>query len=270
MPDTITLDLPTTKMIGRIEGGIGWMTFNNPERRNAVSLEMWAGMSAILERFAADDTVRVVVLNGAGGRAFVSGADISQFEQQRSSPESIAQYDAVAGEAGRRLAAIGKPTIAMINGYCIGGGLGIAIGCDLRFAAADAKFGVPATRLGLGYGASGVKKLMDLVGPAYAKEIFYTARHFTADEALAMRLVNRVFPVDALEQAVRATCATIADNAPLTMRAVKIAVEEMSRPSPEVDHERCDAAVRACFDSADYIEGRRAFMEKRRPVFQGK
>jgi enoyl-CoA hydratase/carnithine racemase len=257
-------------MIGRIEDGVGWMVFNNPERRNAVSLEMWAGMSTILQRFAADDAVRVIVLMGAGERAFVSGADISQFEQQRSSAESIAHYDAVAGEAQRRLTTIGKPTIAMIRGYCIGGGLGIAIGCDLRIAAEGAKFGVPATRLGLGYGASGVKKLMDLVGPAYAKEIFYTARHFSSEEALAMRLVNRVVPADGLEADVRSYCATIAENAPLTMRAVKIAVEEMSRPSPEVDHARCEAAVKACFDSADYIEGRRAFMEKRRPVFQGR
>lgn len=270
MADSITLELPTQKMIGRIEGGIGWMTFNNPERRNAVSLEMWDGMARILKRFEEDDAVRVVVLCGAGDKAFVSGADISQFEKERSTPESIAAYNAISGEASRRLAEIEKPTIAMIRGYCIGGGLGIAIGCDIRIAAEGSKFGVPATRLGLGYGASGVKKLMDLVGPAYAKEIFYTARHYSSAEALAMRLINHVHPAEALEDAVRTMCATIAENAPLTIRAVKIAVDEMVKPSTLVDHERCDVAVKACFDSADYIEGRRAFMEKRRPVFQGK
>jgi len=270
MADVITLDLPTEKMIGRIEGGIGWMVFNNPERRNAVSLEMWDGMARILRRFIEDDAVRVVVVTGAGERAFVSGADISQFEKQRSTPESIAAYNAVSGEASRLLGAIEKPTIAMIRGYCIGGGMGIAIGCDIRIAAEGAKFGVPATRLGLGYGAAGVKRLMDLVGPAYAKEIFYTARHYSAAEALAMRLINHVHPEAELEDAVRAMCATIAQNAPLTIRAVKIAADEMVKPSPEVDHARCDAAVKACFDSEDYIEGRRAFMEKRQPVFRGK
>ncbi len=270
MADSITLDLPTNKMIGRIENGVGWMVFNNPERRNAVSLEMWDGMSRILKRFEEDETVRVIVLTGAGEQAFVSGADISQFEKQRSTPEAIAAYDAVAGEAQRRLQSIGKPTIAMIRGYCIGGGMGIAIGCDMRIAAEGSKFGVPATRLGLGYGASGVKKLMDLVGPAFTKEIFYTARHFSSAEALAMGLVNRVVPAEGLEADVAAYCATIADNAPLTMRAIKIAVEEMSRASTEVDHARCEAAVKACFDSEDYIEGRRAFMEKRRPVFRGR
>jgi enoyl-CoA hydratase/carnithine racemase len=270
MADAITLDLPTTKMIGKIESGVGWMIFNNPERRNAVSLEMWDGMSRILQRFEADDDVRVIVLAGAGDKAFVSGADISQFEKQRSSPDAIAEYDAVAGEAQRRLQAIGKPTMAMIRGYCIGGGLGIAIGCDLRIAADDSKFGVPATRLGLGYGAAGVKKLMDLVGPAYAKEIFYTAHHFNAEEAWRMGLINRVVPTADLAATVQSYCDTIAVNAPLTMRAVKIAVEEMSKPAPDVDHARCDAAVRACFASEDYIEGRRAFMEKRKPQFKGK
>lgn len=270
MADAIEIELPTTKMLARIEDGIGWLTFNNPERRNAVSLEMWDGMGRALHRFADDASVRAVVLSGAGGRAFVSGADISQFENQRSSAESIAHYDSIAGDAQSRLATIEKPTIAMIHGWCIGGGLGIAIGCDIRIASTDSKFGIPATRLGLGYGASGVKKLMDLVGPAYAKEIFYTARHFSAEEALAMRLINRTFAPDALESEVRAMCATIAQNAPLTMRAVKIAADEMLRPSSEVDHTRCAAAVRACFESQDYIEGRRAFMEKRKPVFQGK
>ncbi|MBU6499695.1 MAG: enoyl-CoA hydratase/isomerase family protein, partial [Rhodospirillales bacterium] len=252
------------------DGAIGWMIFNSPERRNAVSLEMWQAMPLILDAFEADSAVRVIILRGAGGRAFVSGADISQFEEQRAAPEAIARYDAIAAEAGRRLAATDKPTIAMIEGYCIGGGVGIAVGCDLRLAAEGAKFGVPATRLGLGYGPAGVKKLLDLVGPAHVKEIFYTARHFSAAEAQAMGLVNRVRPEADLEAYVRDYARMIAEGAPLTGRAVKRTVEELLRASPEADFAFCEALVAECFASADYIEGRRAFMEKRRPAFTGR
>lgn len=268
MADDIALS--TTRMLARVDGAIGWMVFNNPERRNAVSSEMWAAIPAIMDRFEADPAVRVVVLTGAGDKAFVAGADISQFEQQRATPEQVAAYDAVSDIAGQRIATSPKPTIAMIRGFCIGGGVGIAIGCDLRIAGEGAKFGIPATRLGLGYGPSGVKKLMDLVGPSHVKEIFFTARHFTAAEALGMGLVNRVVPDAELEAYVRSYCATIADNAPLTMQAVKRTVAELSKASPDADLAACDRMVQACFDSEDYVEGRRAFMEKRRPVFKGR
>ena len=264
------IELPTDRMIARIDGAIGWMIFNNPARRNAVSQDMWAAMPLILDRFEADPNVRVIVLRGAGDKAFVAGADISQFEQMRSSPETVAQYDAIYGEAGRRLAATPKPTIAMIHGFCIGGGVGIAVACDLRIAADTAKFGVPATRLGLGYGPDGVKRLMDLVGPSHVKEIFYTARHFTADEAKAMGLVNRVLPEAELEAYVRGYCDTIANNAPMTMKAVKRTVEELLTTAPGADIAECDRLVAECFASADYIEGRTAFMEKRKPVFHGR
>ncbi|MBN8890075.1 MAG: enoyl-CoA hydratase [Rhodospirillales bacterium 70-18] len=268
--DTVQeIELPTGRMIARIEGAIGWMIFNNPERRNAVSLDMWQAMPAILDRFEQDPAVRVIVLTGMGERAFVAGADISQFEQQRASADQVAHYDGISGEANRRLAVCPKPTIAMIRGYCIGGGVGIAVACDLRIAAEGAKFGVPATRLGLGYGADGVKKLMDLVGPSHTKEIFFTARHFSAAEALGMGLANRVLPEADLEAYVRAYCATIAENAPLTIKAVKITVGELAKESPRVDHDLCAKVVQACFDSEDYVEGRRAFMEKRKPVFRG-
>ncbi|MBS0559088.1 MAG: enoyl-CoA hydratase/isomerase family protein [Proteobacteria bacterium] len=269
MTEARSIPLDTDKMIGRIEGPVGWMVFNNPERRNAVSLEMWEGMAAILEAFEADPAVRVIALKGAGDKAFVSGADISQFEKQRSSPETIAQYDAVAGLAQRRLAESAKPTLAMIQGYCIGGGLGIAVTCDLRIAAEGSRFGVPAARLGLGYGADGVKKLLDLVGPANTREIFYTARHFSAEEALGMGLVNRVVPADDLAAYVGDYCARIAENAPLTLRALKRTVTELQRTSPAADRALCDKLVADCFASQDYMEGRRAFMEKRRPVFRG-
>jgi enoyl-CoA hydratase/carnithine racemase len=269
MTVTREIALQTDRMIGRIEGPIGWLVFNNPERRNAVSMEMWTAMATILEAFESDTTVRAIVLYGAGGKAFVSGADISQFEEQRSSPETIAQYDAISGRAQRLLSDSAKPTIAMIQGYCIGGGLGVAVSCDLRIAAEGSKFGVPAARLGLGYAAPGVKKLLDLVGPAFTREIFYTARHFSAEEAKAMGLVNRVVPEAELEDYVRGYCALIADNAPLTIRALNRTVTELLRSSPDFDRALCDRLVAECVASQDYIEGRRAFMEKRKPVFRG-
>jgi len=260
---------PTERMIAEKDGAIGWMMFNNPERRNALSLDMWQAIPVILEDFERDPAIRVIVLRGQGEKAFISGADISQFEQQRSSAESVAEYDRIAEGAGNALQASRKPTIAMIRGYCIGGGLGVAVQCDMRVAAEGARFAVPAARLGLGYRWGGVKKLVDLVGPAYAKEIFYTARQFTAAEAQQMALVNRVLPDAELEGYVRNYCALIAENAPLTMEAVKGVIAELARPGAEIDRAKCEAMVARCFASQDYVEGRRAFMEKRKPVFTG-
>ena len=268
MNDGPAISLPTEKMLARIEGPIGWMTFNNPARRNAVSLEMWAAIPTILDRFENDAAVRVIVLHGSGEAAFVAGADISQFEKSRSSAEGNAQYDHAVDEASKRLYECSKPTIAMIHGYCIGGGVGIAVSCDLRIAADNAKFGIPAVRLGLGYGHKGVKKLMDLVGPSFTKEIFFTARHFSAAEAQEMGLVNRVVGGGSLADYTRQYCATIGDNAPMTMHALKRTVGELMR-GEKADLAVCEALVKACFDSQDYVEGRRAFMEKRRPVFRG-
>src|SRR5216683_998268 len=230
---------PTERMIAESDGAIGWMTFNNPPRHNALSLDMWQAMPVILDHFARDPDVRVIVLRGAGDKAFISGADISQFEKQRSSAESIAQYDKIAEGALAALQEVSKPTIAMIHGFCIGGGLGVALGCDLRIAAENARF----------------------VGPAYAKEIFFTARHFTAAEAQGMRLINRAVPEAELEGYVRNYCALIAENAPLTMEAVKGVVAEIGKPGMQIDRPRCEALVARCFDSKDYVEGRRAFME---------
>jgi enoyl-CoA hydratase len=268
MNNVSAITLPTEKMLARIEGPIGWITFNNPSRRNAVSLEMWESIPTILDHFESDPDVRVVVLHGAGEAAFVAGADISQFEKARSSAQGNAHYDAISDRASRRLHECSKPTIAMIHGWCIGGGVGIAVCCDLRIAADNAKFGIPAVRLGVGYGHKGVRKLMDLVGPSFTKEIFFTARHFSADEAREMGLVNRVLPAAELEAYVRGYCATIADNAPMTIHALKSTVGELLKGS-DGDLALSDRLVRACFESQDYIEGRRAFMEKRRPVFRG-
>jgi enoyl-CoA hydratase len=265
----MNIPLATENMLAEIDGSIGWMTFNKPGRRNAVSLDMWETIPAILDRFELDPAVRVVVLKGAGDQAFVSGADISQFEKARSSPETNAHYEQISEEAGRRLAAFPKPTIAMIRGFCIGGGLAIAIGCDIRIANEGARFGIPAARLGLGYAATGVKQLMELVGPSFTKEIFFTARHFSATEALEMGLVNRVVADGALEDYTRQYCATISDNAPMTTYALKRTVGELVR-GEKADLVACDQLVKACFESEDFIEGRRAFMEKRRPMFLGR
>jgi len=261
---------PSERVIATIEDGVGWLVFNNPERLNAISLEMWEAVAAVVAHYEQDPAVRVVVLKGAGDKAFVSGADISQFEKQRSSAESIARYDAISASAMQRLTDFSKPTLAMIRGYCLGGGVGIALGCDIRLACESARFGIPAARLGVGYGWAGVKRLIDLVGPAYAKEIFFTARQFSAAEALAMGLINRMVPDGELENYVRSYCGMIAQNAPLTMAAIKVAAREIAKPSGEIDRAKCDELVTRCFASQDYIEGRRAFMEKRKPVFSGK
>ena len=263
------MDLGVEKLIGRKDGAIGWMIFNNPERRNAVSLEMWRAIPDVLAAFEADPEVRVVVFTGAGERAFVSGADISQFEAERSDSTAEARYSSASAAASAAMAGLSKPSIAMIRGYCIGGGLAVALTCDLRICAEDARFAIPAARLGLGYGFGGVKALIDVVGPAIAKEILFTARHFTAEEALRVGLVNRAVEAEALEGVVRNYAAMIAANAPLTLRAAKLAAREALRDPEKRRLAEVEAAVAACFDSADFREGRTAFMEKRSPAFRG-
>jgi len=260
----------TDRMILRREGSTGWMLFNNPARHNAVSLDMWDAVPGIIAAFDRDDAIRCVVVAGAGGKAFVSGADISEFAEKRSTRETIAHYNSVGERARRALEACRKPTIAMIQGWCIGGGVGIALSCDLRIASDDSRFGVPAARLGIGYGYAGVARLADIVGPSFAKEIFYTARHFDAGEALRMGLVNRVLPTAELEAYVRDYAGRIGANAPLSIAAVKRCVDEYLKDPAERDLAACQAAVDACARSADYVEGRTAFMEKRKPVFGGK
>src|SRR6266404_2010600 len=189
----------TDKMLSRKDGRIGYLIFNNPERHNAVSLDMWAATSRILADFAKDDEVRVVVITGAGGKAFVSGADISKFESERASLDATKVYNAAVAKANEGIYEFPKPTIAMIRGYCIGGGLGLAVCCDLRICSDNSKFGIPAAKLGLGYSYPGVKRLSDLVGPSFAKEIFFTARQFDAEEARMMGLVNRIVAAAELE-----------------------------------------------------------------------
>lgn len=261
--------LRTERMIATKEGPVGWIVFNNPARRNAVSLEMWEALSEIVADYERDPAIRVIVVRGAGGKAFVSGADISEFEQKRSTPESTEAYRQVSERATTDLQHAGKPTIAMIEGFCIGGGVSVALSCDIRIAGESARFGVPAARLGLGYELPGVLKLVQVVGPAFAKEIFFTARQFSAQEAVAMGLANRTVPDAELESYVAGYAATIAANAPLTVASIKTIVGETVKDAAHRDEALCDRVVAACFDSADYVEGRRAFMEKRTAVFKG-
>jgi enoyl-CoA hydratase len=260
----------TEKMIAQKDGAIGWITFNNPARHNAVSMVMWEALYDIVTDYAADDAIRVIVVKGAGEKAFVSGADISEFEEKRSSPETTRLYNETAQKASRALKDVNKPTIAMIRGYCVGGGVSTALACDLRIAAEGSTFAVPAAKLGLGYEYEGVRKLMDVVGPSFAKEIFFTARQFTAAEALTMGLVNRMVPGEQLESFVRGYADTIAANAPLTVSSIKTVVGEALKEESARDKALCHEVVDRCFNSADYIEGRQAFMEKRKPKFSGR
>jgi enoyl-CoA hydratase/carnithine racemase len=261
--------MPSDKMISKVDGGVGWMIFNNPERHNAISLEMWEAALEIMAGFSADPSVRVMVVTGAGGKAFASGADISKFKDERQEAAALAHYQATTQKAYSAIQGMAIPTLAMIRGYCIGGGTAAAVCCDLRICTENAKFGVPAAKLGLGYGMQRAQPLVDLVGPAYAKEMFFTGRQFDAREAERMGLVNRVVADDQLEATVQEMARTIADNAPLTVRAAKLVVGELLKDAQERDVAATERAVDACFKSNDYKEGQAAFAEKRKPRFTG-
>lgn len=253
-----------------VRDGVGWMTFANPRRRNAVTYTMWRQIPAALADLAADDSVRVVALRGEGEASFISGADISEFATRRSTPEQVAEYDRVGTEANAAIVAFSKPTVAVIRTWCVGGGVATALGCDLRIASEDSRFAVPAARLGLGYRYTGIKALVDVVGPANAREIFFTARKYSSDEALRMGLINRTLPVDGFDAAAQAYLEEIAGNAPLTIGAAKQAIRAVGQDPDQRDVDAINAAVQACFDSEDYLEGRAAFAEKRAPVFRGR
>lgn len=266
----VDLELRTPYMKARVADGVGWMTFNHPKRLNAMKMEMNEAIVDILGAFQTADDVRVVVMQGAGERAFVSGADISEFETHRSTLEAREHFDAVATAAGRAFTELDKPLIAKIRGYCMGGGLATALQADIRITADDGQFAIPAARLGVGYGFAGIAKLVHLVGPAMTNEIMMTARRFTAAEAAAMGLVNRVVPTSEIDAAVIDLAAQIAANAPLTVRAAKAAVVEAGKDPDRRDVDRVNAMIETCFRSEDYIEGRRAFMEKRPARFAGR
>jgi enoyl-CoA hydratase len=261
--------MPSEKIIAKKENGIGWLILNNPERHNAISLEMWTAAMEAMQEFAADPAVRVMVMTGAGGKAFASGADISKFKDERQEAAAVAHYQATTQKAYDALLAMPVPTIAMIRGYCIGGGLGLAVCCDLRICTEGSRFALPAAKLGVGYAYAGIRRFIDVVGPAFTKEIFFTARQFDAAEAREMGLVNRVLPDAELEPYVKGYAETIADNAPLTVNAVKFIVSEALKDESRRDIARCAEMVQRCWASNDYHEGRKAFLEKRKPAFTG-
>ena len=259
------------KMLAARRDGVGVVTFNQPSKHNAISVDMWGGLGEILDEFAADDTLRVVVVTGAGGRAFVSGADISQFEQQRNNADAQRAYDQQTSKGREKLSRFPKPTIAMIRGYCLGGGLAIAMQTDLRIASPDSQFGIPAAKLGIAYGLEGLRNLVSLVGPANARMIMYTGERFGADEALRIGLVNRVVAAaDDLENHVFELAQTIANNAPLSVAASRLTISQLLLDPQNRDSDAVHRASVACFDSDDYREGRAAFLEKRKPQFKGR
>ncbi|MBO22588.1 MAG: enoyl-CoA hydratase [Rhodospirillaceae bacterium] len=261
--------MTTDRIISRREDGVGYLTFNNPDRHNAMSLEMWRDGATVIRDLCDAGDVRVVLLAGAGEKAFVAGADISKFGEERNSADAVAEYGAAVADFQHTLTHAPIPTIARIGGYAIGGGLAIALCCDIRIASDDSRFAVPAAKLGLGYAAPGIERLMQIVGPSFAMEIFYTARQFDAAEALMMGLINQVVPRAELSSFCDDYVSRIAGNAPLTIRAVKTAVQENLKPPADRDVVLCEEQVAACFASRDYIEGRTAFAEKRKPVFTG-
>jgi enoyl-CoA hydratase/carnithine racemase len=257
------------KMLSESEDGVGLITFNQPAKHNAMSVEMWDGLAEILDGFAADPAIRVVVLTGAGAKAFVSGADISQFEQHRSDAAARQDYDRLTSNGRAKLAGFPKPVIARIRGFCLGGGLGIAMQADLRIAAVDSQFGIPAARLGIAYSLDTVRKLVALVGPGHARMLLYSGQRIDGTEAQRIGLVNRVVADTDLSDVVVDLARTIADNAPLSVRAHKLAVEAVEQ-DPQARMDEVEAAIAACFDSEDYREGRAAFAQKRPPRFRGR
>ncbi|MGE5129832.1 MAG: enoyl-CoA hydratase [Sphingomonadaceae bacterium] len=250
------------------DGPIGWMIFDNPARRNAINEMMWRAIPKAMAGFDADPGVRCVVLRGAGDVAFAAGADISEFEKRRANPDAAGEHDNIIDAAQFALEESAKPVLAMIHGYCLGGGLEIALACDLRYAGASSSFAIPAARLGIGYGVHGTNRLVASVGHAAAREIMLTGRRYAADEALAMGLVNRVLPDAELEGYVRTIASELAANAPLSMAASKAIINSVIES--QGDFSKGEALVQRCAKSEDHVEGRRAFMEKRTPKFKGK
>ncbi len=252
------------------DGRIATVVLNRPYKRNSISLAMWTEIARVTTALAADDEVRGIVFRGAGTQAFASGADISEFQEHRKDTETALRYNAQTDAAYRAIRDCPKPTVAMIFGYCMGGAMAVAMACDLRFAAEGARFGIPAARLSIVYGADAVGQLVDLVGPAYAKDILFSARTIGDREALAMGFIQRLLPVDELVAHTTEYLHRVADNAPLTVQGAKLTVEARRQDFPEDARRRVRALALQAYESQDYKEGTRAFLEKRAPRFQGR
>ena len=261
------MDYAEGRLITRKEGAIGWLAFNQPDRLNAVRLDMWLALPEAVAELYVDPDVRAIVVIGAGDRAFISGADIAEFDRERFNAKSNGPFTEAVTSATSALVKAVKPAIAMIKGFCIGGGMVIASACDFRICAEGSRFGVPAGRLGLGYELDNYKRLFNLVGPGIAMEMLATARQFSDLEALQARFVNRIVPAAGLEPAVRELVAAIAGNAPLSVAAAKMANRAALEPALKASAQE---AIDACFNSADYKEGRAAFHAKRQPKFSGR
>lgn len=261
---------PETKRVLVIkEGPLGWLRIDNPKRLNAMSFSMWGELQSGARALQEDSDIRVVIVAGHDGKAFCAGGDISEFDSLRSGADSNNSYDVAGTTAMNALRALDKPTIALIQGFCLGGGLGIALQCDLRFATKTARLGIPAAKRGIAYSFEGVKQLVDLVGPANAKDILFTARQIGGDSAREIGLINQTMEDADIEDAVRSIANIIAANAPLSIRASKMMVTMATDPA-DGDEARCAAAERACLESDDYAEATRAFMEKRPSNFTGR
>lgn len=270
LESTGTTSFANGQMLASKQDGVGFITFNQPEKRNAMSMEMWLGLGEILAEFEEDSTVTCVVMTGSGDKAFVSGADISQFAKNRNNADAQREYDRITGVGRERFHKFSKPTIAKIRGFCMGGGLAIAMATDIRISATDGQFGIPAARLSIAYAPDSVRRLIDLVGPAHARMILYTARRIDAREAERIGLINQCVEIDELDKTVMDIANTIAENAPLSVRASKLTINEMLKDESARNMAAIKEIGELCFNSADYKEGRTAFMEKRRPKFVGR
>ena len=257
-------------LLVEVRGAVGWIVFNQPAKKNAISGEMWAGIPPAMRGFDADPAVRCVAFRGAGTEAFAAGADISEFEKNRSQRSAVTRYDDLLDRVLHSIQDSRKPSLAMIHGFCLGGGLEIALACDLRYSGASGQFGIPAAKLGLAYNVEGHKRLLETVGHAHAREIMFLGRRYDAAQALAMGLVHAVMPDGELGVFVEKTLQTLCENAPLAIANSKTIIEEYVKSSGKPDARAMAAAISRAAKSSDYQEGRRAFMEKRKPRFTGK